>query len=283
MTVHLAIFRGTTAGDPNLLLTPIQDSILPRLTEVYQLSRDLLCIGAVAAPSALALGSLARLMLPSRPDLGNPVIAPLTSPVISGTPDLPAEPGVLDLSMHPIALAIGDTVAIEVNDVSAVTYVAGVFLADALRCPGPGPIRWVTYSCAALSSPADDRWQAAELVLDERLPAGRYHVLGIRHQQVDVDAARLVFPNQVLRPGTFTIDNRNTGRVPGLPGPETSGILGTFDAMAPPSLELFFPAGTCGAGLGMLLLQRADDGPTRGCGCGAGAGPCACGGACGRR
>jgi hypothetical protein len=116
-----------------------------------------------------------------------------------------------------------------------------------------------------------------------RLPAGRYDVLSVRHAQAGVDAARLVLPNQVWRPGAFTLATRNAIAAPVLPRPEASGVLGTFDAIAPPAIELYAPATTPGLGSGFLLLQRADHGPTRGCGCGAGAGPCACGGACGRR
>ncbi len=119
------------------------------------------------------------------------------------------------------------------------------------------------------------------MTLTTRLPAGKYRILGIRHFQTYVEAVRLVLAGQTLRPGAFTLVSGNTEE-PSLPRPESSGVLGTFDAVAPPSLELYQPgAGTPATGAGFLLLQRAASVASGGgCGCGKGGG-CGCGGACG--
>ncbi|MCB9740768.1 MAG: hypothetical protein H6747_16000 [Deltaproteobacteria bacterium] len=136
------------------------------------------------------------------------------------------------------------------------------------------------HASAAAAGGVTDRWQPATLTLSVRLPAGQYRILGFRHYQSLTEAARFVLPGQTLRPGGFTMPDGNS-EDPSLPGPQTTGVLGTFDAIAPPSLELYVPnAGTPAAGTGFLLLQRIKGGSANGCGCGKG-GSCGCGGACG--
>ena len=272
MAAHFSLYYGTGSASADTALTPVRDGIIPALGTQSVMPRPLQYVGAGAQVSAVSTVSAAYIDIPSVNDLGRPAIAPTF---------VAAEaPLTFDATMYPIALQTGDPFGVyaarEVAD-----YVVGVFFADNLECPGPEPIALVPYAAGA---PAEDevadRWQSATLTLGVRLPAGQYRILGFRHYQSLTQAARFVLPGQTLRPGGFTMPAGNTEE-PSLPGPQTTGVLGTFDAIAPPSLELYVPVvGTPAAGTGFLLLQRIIGGAAGGCGCGKGGG-CGCGGACG--
>lgn len=272
MSNHLTIFRGTGAGSGLTDLTPVADSVIPALGDQLQLPKRLLLVGAASRVSAAPTGTgAAWLQIPSWSELGTPALVPPF--------DATSDPTTIDLTLHPIPLQLGDPVGVAVDE--AITFEVALFFADELQCPGPEPVAWVPYAAAAPAAASiATRWQAAELTLQTRLPAGRYRVLSIRHRQSYVVAARLVFPGQVWRPGAMTLLSA-TSEAPTLPAPETTGVLGEFDAIAPPSLELFQPgAGAPAAGGGFLLLQRVAAGvgsPKRGCG-GGKAGGCGCGG-----
>jgi len=276
MPVHVSMFRGTSSPTANVALTPVADSVIPALADQLQLSRALLLIGAGARVSAVSTDNAAFLDLPAFNELGRPAISPVF---------LAADaPLTLDLSAYPTPLQVGDPLAVLAAIESAIVYEVGVFFADQLQCPGSEPVGWVPYTCSAPASAAiTDRWQSASLTLGVRLPAGTYRVLAIRQDQDDVTAMRLLPPGQTLRPGAFALPT-GAAEEPSLPRPETSGVLCSFDAIAPPSLELYQPgAGAPVAGKGFLLLQRvANNASGAGCGCGK-PGGCGCGGACGGR
>ena len=276
MPVHFSMFRGTSSATANVALTPVADSVIPALSDQLQLSKSLLLIGAGARVATVSTDSAAFLDLPAFNELGRPAVSPVFAPADA--------PLTLDLSMYPTPLQVGDPIAVLAALETAIDYDVGVFFADQLQCPGPEPVGWVPYTCGAPSTASiTNRWQSASLTLGVRLPAGSYRVLGIRHYQDFVVAMRLLPPGQTLRPGAFSLP-AGSSEEPSLPRPETSGVLCTFDAIAPPSVELYQPgAGTPAAGKGFLLLQRVGAAAgTGGCGCGKGGG-CGCGGACGGR
>ena len=276
MSVHFSMFHDTNSATGNVALTPVADSVIPALAYQLQLSRSLLLIGAGVRVSVASTDSAAFLDMPAFNELGRPAISPVFEPTDA--------PLTVDLSMYPTQLQIGDPLAVLAAAESAIEYDVGVFFADQLQCPGSEPVGWVPYTCGAPSDPSiTARWQSASLTLGVRLPAGSYRVLGIRHYQNFVYAMRLLPPGQTLRPGAFSLP-AGSAEEPSLPRPETSGVLCTFDAIAPPSVELYQPgAGAPVAGKGFLLLQRVGSGAAKsGCGCGK-SGGCGCGGACGGR
>ena len=122
-----------------------------------------------------------------------------------------------------------------------------VWLSDGLVPLPPGDMFWVA---APLSFAATDirtgGWSAFYDDSRSPLPAGKYAVVGFDYHAVDPEstnkdptlAARLVFPGQAWRPGIAAVNGQYTrnecaaydGRL---------GVLGFFDAFAPPTLEVF--------------------------------------------
>ena len=82
-----------------------------------------------------------------------------------------------------------------------------------------------------------------------------------------------------MRPGSLC--QKGTGYADGegqtLPAPGVTGVMGEFDAVAPPGIESFGTSAVGATAAGALLLQRVDA-KAGGCGCG---GACGCNGACG--
>lgn len=268
MPTHLALLTGTV-GTTDAALTPVPDAVVPRASEFFQLSRPWRLIGAGAIYSAIALDSAALLDIPSYAELGMPAIAPLL--------DLNGARYMLDLSLTPIALQVGDPIGARVAGQTAgtPTVTVALMLADRLVVPGSSPMFWVRYTTTFAATAG--AWTPAELTLATRLPAGRYNILAHRHKQTNALAARLVLADSPMRPGALAIADTSAAQGEGqtMPSPQVTGVIGDFDAVAPPSIEAFGTS-TLGTGAsGLLLLQRAD-GKAR-CACN-GAG-CACGGA----
>lgn len=268
MPNHLALLTGTV-GTSDVALTPVSDAVIPRATEFFQMSRPWRLIGAGAVFSAIAADSGAVLDIPSYAELGLPAIAP----ILDGT----GARYMLDLSMTPIALQVGDPIGARVAAQAAGTPTAAVALifADRLVAPSTSPMFFVRYSATFAATAG--AWTPADLVLATRLPAGRYNILAMRHSQTNANAARLVLADSPMRPGALAIASTNPGAGEGqtMPSPQVTGVIGDFDIVAPPSIEAFGISALGTSATGLLLLQRAD--AKGGCGC-SGAG-CACGGA----
>jgi len=83
---------------------------------------------------------------------------------------------------------------------------------------------------------ADGVWTNGNLTFSQDLPFGQYDVVGMRAESANLIAARLVFPGGRWRPG-----------VPGANAPAdvdapqfrygASGVLGSFNSNAPPTLD----------------------------------------------
>ncbi len=117
----------------------------------------------------------------------------------------------------------------------AVAHYGLVWLADGAQAPATGQM--FTLRATATVAQAVATWTNGNMTFDQVLPAGRYQVVGMRARSADGLAARLVFPEQIPRPGVAMVNaiadldviRFRSGR---------GGVLGEFPHTIPPTLDV---------------------------------------------
>jgi hypothetical protein len=157
-------------------------------------------IGAAATINDASL-SRAQVQSPSLRMLANLDVEPVVQALVFGNP---AE--VLFHPQQPIPLTPDEALnfAVASDPAAAVIHRGLVWLAD-------GPQQTVTgtmFSVRATSAVTlvTGQWVNGNLTFAQSLPAGRYQVIGMRARGTNLVAARLVFPEQVARPGVAAIN-----------------------------------------------------------------------------
>lgn len=182
---------------------------------------------------------------------GYPNLIPLTASTLSGD-----NPPVNDARDQPIKLYDGENVTIQVTN-GAANNVIGL-----LQLARPGEnyninqsgLRKIRFT-ASLTSVAFGWGPEANVVLDDDLEAGTYNVYGFQLYEADAVAARLVFKNQVERPGTICGQLVTDRPWPPLQG--GLGLLGSFESITPPFIQAMHVAAAVQAEIGYMLVQKA--------------------------
>jgi hypothetical protein len=125
--------------------------------------------------------------------------------------------------------------ALESNPAAAAAHYGLVWLADGAQQPVTGQM--FSIRATAAIAQAAGTWQNGNLNFTQVLPAGRYAIVGMRARSTDAVAARLVFPDQIARPGVPVINAigdedvywHRYGR---------SGVFGTFPHTNPPTVDV---------------------------------------------
>jgi len=165
----------------------------------------------VAIATGIPSGSTerARLDSPSLRRLGLFELGPH-----NGGADADAEPGsppaLLDLRRSPLGLVAGERLQGEADYDTTAAQLAWIMLWF-----NQGPIDPIdpqdvfTVRATNGSTLVVDVWTNGALTLAENLPVGRYGIVGMRAQSAGLVAARLVFGDQVERPGVLACDDLN--------------------------------------------------------------------------
>lgn len=187
-------------------------------------------IGEVALTAAANLVR-AQVQSPTLRMLANLDVEPVVAAVVFGNP-----PECVWHPESPVALTPDEAInfAIESNPAAAEAHYGLVFLADGPQSPVTGPI--FSIRATAAITLAAGTWVNGNLTFAQSLPAGSYSVVGMRARGTNLVAARLVFPEQMARPGVLAVnaigDNdpywTRYGRL---------GIFGTFPHTNPPTLD----------------------------------------------
>jgi hypothetical protein len=194
-------------------------------------------IGAAAAIGD-ASGLRAQVAAPSLRMLANYDIEPVVLADVFGSPP--------ETNFHPqraIPLTPDEAVNfyVESNPAAAEQHYGGVWLADGPQTPVVGnffSIRAVGAITQVLTA-----WTNGNLTFAQTLPAGRYQVIGMRARSADALFARLVFPEQVARPGVPCVNAiGDTDIVAFRFG--NAGVFGEFPSTNPPTLDVIGGAGT---------------------------------------
>ena len=138
------------------------------------------------------------------------------------------------LNLDPI-----DEIAIEVsNNLASSTEVtiAGLFL-EMSNTPIPSGPSFTIRATSAFTA-TNGAWTSGAITFDQVLPAGRYAVIGLRVIGLNLVFGRLIFPGGQYRPGTIASDDvsQSDGN---LVRQGNCGLLGEFDSVAQPQIEIF--------------------------------------------
>jgi hypothetical protein len=169
--------------------------------------------------------------------------AALELPKLSSTVEPGSPPVVNDFRKEPIRLSPGEYVGVQtINNPAAAAdqYVLASFCDGPLAAVSPAGGFWARFITTAAAMTADT-WNNRALTQDENLSEGTYEVLAMRPISTTCIAARLVFANQVNRPGVLGTDTR-TDVTHAMFEPGEQGVLGRFDTQTFPSVDFLVDA-----------------------------------------
>lgn len=182
---------------------------------------------------------------------GFPNLDPLSAVALPG--DLPS---LADLRDQPIQLYNGENVTLQGTNGGAQTTIGALFMT---RQPlnfnqPPTGLRWISFTCSG--SGTLNTWSAPmNVVLDDDLEAGNYEVYGLRFYEATTYFARLIFKDQVERPGCIANQSKTQKPmdtfIPGL------GLHGRFQSITPPFIEVVAnAAGALTTPVGQMLCRK---------------------------
>jgi len=225
---------GTVASAADYDLPAIQDNILLIQNSHFVPQQDMYLLYAYA--SGLLLNK-AKLITPTYRQLSPPYIRPVNLALLPVT----VTP-VADLSQKPLKMRALEEVSYTGTNSAATsgvyTGIIGVSTAPTIQVP-PGDV--YTIRATGTTTAVVNTWTQCAMTWADSLPNGTYACVGLNAIGATARAARLIFQNQVWRPGcvanTLVSDNPNMMFRYGY-----LGQWGTFAGNAMPNIEFL-----CGA------------------------------------
>lgn len=252
MAMHLAAFFGDAGVNELANLSPVVDTCLPSTARGFLMPSPLKIVAAAAGGVALLR---ARINAPSLLRLGYPFIRPANL----GASGLEG-PNVMNLTQKPLTLPASEELSVEAAVSEAGQVAAYLWLCDEITPVPPGEPFCMRFSFTGARSPTEWVWSSiGPIKFDQSLPPGTYAVIGFEHWAPTAYAARLAFPGAKTRPGVLSTPGADgfppDVRMDAMFREGGLGVYGTFDAFAPPSLEVF-GSGTYTTHEGYLTLVR---------------------------
>lgn len=178
-----------------------------------------------------ASAARAQIQSPSLRVMTNLDVEPVVAALTFGSPP---EASFHPQSAIPVVADEALNFAVQSDPVSAVLHRGFVWLADAAQQPIAGQF----FSVRATSAIAlvTGTWVNGNLVMSQTLPTGRYQVIGMRARGTNLVAARLVFPEQIARPGVLAV-NAIGDEDPWSFRRGMAGVWGEFLNTVPPTVD----------------------------------------------
>ncbi len=191
------------------------------------------------AYSGLALTQLrAKLTTPKIRCFNNVNLRPLDNAAVTPA----SRPPLVEYFHHPLSLNPIDEnqILVTTSAIAATPIYTGVGFHDGNYNVAQGDMFSIHATCAGVSTA--DAWSTQAITLDQPLPAGRYQVIGYDSYATTNLFSRIVFPNQVWRPGNIsgaasTYINSRYFRWGNL------GAWGEFETFALPQVDIWNSAG----------------------------------------
>lgn len=187
-------------------------------------------IGAAALINDASLVR-AQVQSPSLRIFANLDVEPLVNGLVFGSP-----PEQSYWPENPVALVPDEALnfAVQSDPAAAAGHYGLVFLSDGPQTPVAGRI--FTVRCTGAATLAAGTWVNGNLTFGQTLPAGSYIVVGLRARGTNLVAARLVFPEQVARPGVLAV-NAIGDQDPYWSRFGRMGVFGSFPHTNPPTVD----------------------------------------------
>lgn len=205
--------------------------------------------------AALPVGaniSRARLNVPNLRRIILPYVWPLTTLALPGT-----NPNFADYRDYPFQLPVSEDIEVDLsNTLGAATENDSMigWLTDTGIQPVPPGSKIFTMRATATITAVALAWTSGNIVFGQTLPAGTYGVVGLHVQSATAIAARLIFPGYPWRPGVP--GSTSIGQRPFFDGRKgLFGVMGQFNTIATPQLELFCTAADTTQVLHLDLVQ----------------------------
>lgn len=188
-------------------------------------------LGAVAMVDD-ASGVRAQLQSPSLRVLTNLDIEPIVLAAVLGSP-----PESLYHPHAPIPLVPDESLnfAFQSNPAAIEVHYGLVWLGDGPQTELSGPL--FSIRATATVQQTVDMWENGNLAFAQTLPAGQYNIVGMRARSTDAIAARLVFPEQIPRPGVPVV-NAIADLDPKMFRYGRTGVFGSFPHTNPPTVDV---------------------------------------------
>lgn len=227
---------------------PINDGLIRFNANVIQTTDDWKVYATFVGGADL---SQVRLNSPSMRIRGYPNLTPLNDSHLAGS-----RPGLYDCRDFPLQLKSMENASLQATNAGAAAAIA---LFTMSRDGGNmnvnhSALRKVKFT-ATLTSIAFGWSPEVNVTLTDDLEAGRYEVYGMECYEADLIAARLVFKDQVERPGIpgqqLVSDIGSPIYMGGL------GVWGSFDSITPPFIQAIHVAAAAQTLNGYLYLGKA--------------------------
>lgn len=230
--LHLAgFYESVDQGAALLAIAAMNDQVLNISGDDIRVPAGMNFIVGAGVLTAATTLSAAQLQAPSLRDLVYPDLAPLVKA------DDFADPIALPwFPQTPIELVPSENLQFWTNtdNTGAVAIQSLVWFADGALTPVNG--KMITVRCTAAITLAAGTWVNGGLTFTQTLPYGDYQVVGMRAQGTNLQAARLVYPGGIWRPGVPAVNAIGDSGFPAL-RMGAGGALGVFNTNVPPSLD----------------------------------------------
>lgn len=249
MKQHLVAFGGDAQDySAGLVTVPfIPDGLIRASSNIMQLNENWDIQWAFAGGVNL---SRVRLNSAQSRIRGFPNIFPMMNAVDGGD-----NPAIVDMRNAPIKLYNGENVNIQATNAAAAAALVLLSLVEAGQQAEPTPpgARRVRFT-ASVTTVAFGWSSAANIVLDDDLEAGIYGVYGLSTFQATVQASRIVFKDQVEKPGVLSCQTAVQRPFP--PFMTGMGKMGEFWSLTPPFIECYADAAATVTVTGYLTIQK---------------------------
>lgn len=246
---HMAAF-GSDAfdGSAGLATLPfIAEPVLRSVSNVLQLQEDWDLQASFIGGAAI---TQARINSASTRIRGFPQLIPMQAGSVGGS--LPA---INDMREQPLRLAARENVSVQVTNGGAVHTLGLLWLTP----PNWGNnvnvrnLRWIRFTVSQVC--VLFTWsQPGTIILDDTLEAGWYKVYGLATFQATALCSRLIFNNQVLRPGCLSV--QTALQQPAKIFNAGMGEYGQFESITPPQMETIANASATISVTGWLLCGK---------------------------
>lgn len=228
---HLGAFRAASVASPGLqTIAAVREEMFFTNGPDFRVPEGLPHLIGAAALLNAATGLRAQLQSPSLRVLANLDIEPLVNALVFGSPP--------EQAFHPDSpnpLTPDEALNFAVVETAGAIVCHGlIFLADGPQQPVTGNI--FTVQATGASALAAGAWVNSNLTFAQVLPAGTYQVVGMRARGANLVAARLVFPEQVARPGVLAV-NAIGDLDPWTARYGRTGVFGEFPHTNPPTID----------------------------------------------
>lgn len=227
----LTAFYGSITNNVTDTLVPaIADQIGTVMDQRYMFSRPRQLLQAFAG---VPNGTAVRVDAPSFNGYIRPVINPIDADATLGG-NLPP---LVQYNGRGVDLPSGENIGPLVTRAGAAAADCAILLwhTGGFR-PAPSG-KCLTVRATSSNTGASGGWRLQPLTFDQSLPNGTHAVIGMTAFGTNVLAARLVFPNQVERPGTLANVDQSSWVYPSLRF-GSQGLFGQFNNLNPPQVEL---------------------------------------------